>query len=115
MKVIIAGSRSISDYKLIQLAIMGSGFKVDEIISGGARGVDSLGEKYALDNGITVSRFNAQWDVYGKSAGYRRNGEMAIYGDCLIAIWDGQSKGTKHMINMMRNMGKPVYIEEVKV
>lgn len=99
MKTIIAGSRNIKDLEIVECAIKSSEFKITEIVSGGARGVDKLGEEYARKNKIPVTKFPAQWDKYGKSAGYKRNVEMANYADCLIAIWDGESKGTGHMID----------------
>lgn len=100
MKVIIAGSRSIKDYLIVKQAIKSSGFIITEIVSGTAQGVDRLGESWAFQNGILVKRFFPDWDKYGRSAGYRRNVEMAEYADALIAIWDGKSRGTKHMIDI---------------
>jgi len=73
-----------------------------EIVSGTARGADSLGAKYAKERGYTVKEFAPQWDKFGKSAGYKRNAEMADYADALIAFWDGESKGTNHMINLAK-------------
>ena len=113
MLVIIAGSRSIHDYAVISEAVEASGFKPILIISGGARGVDSLGEEWAEKNGVPVRRFLALWNVYGKRAGYIRNADMAKVADALVAVWDGKSKGTKHMIDTMRGRNKPVYIHVV--
>lgn len=67
-----------------------------------ARGADSLGEQYAKERGIPVRYFPADWQTLGKSAGYQRNVQMAAYADALVAFWDGQSKGTKHMIDTAR-------------
>ena len=117
MKVIIAGSRTVTDYFEIVTALTLAGYTVSnltEIISGTARGVDQLGELLAYKNNISIKKFPADWDKYGKSAGYRRNADMAKYADALIAIWDGQSKGTKHMIKLMNKEDKPVFIHEVK-
>lgn len=115
MRVIIAGSRSITDYRIIEKAIETSGLMYDitEIISGGARGVDSLGEIYANEHDILIRRFLANWNKYGKRAGYVRNQEMAMYGDALIAIWDGKSKGTSHMIDIAEEMGLHVFILKI--
>lgn len=115
MRVIIAGSRNITDYILIKKAIVESGLKDDitEIISGGARGVDSLGEIYANEYDIPIKRFSVNWNKYGKRAGYVRNQEMAMYGDALIAIWDGKSKGTSHMIDIAEEMGLHVFILKI--
>ena len=110
MKVIIAGSRGITDYNTVLNAIDKSGFMITEVVSGTAKGVDQLGERWARENRIQIKRFPAQWDRYGKSAGYRRNEEMAHYADALIAIWDGQSRGTSHMIDFARSQGLKVFV-----
>jgi hypothetical protein len=73
-----------------------------QIVSGGARGADALGEKLAKELDLPCKIFPANWDVYGRSAGYKRNRQMAEYADMLIAFWDGKSKGTEHMINLAR-------------
>lgn len=112
MKVIIAGSRSINSYDTINQAIVSSKFDIDTVISGTARGVDTLGEQWASFNDRHVERFPADWSKYGKSAGYKRNEQMASVADALIAVWDGKSKGTKHMIDIMNKLGKKVYIYE---
>jgi hypothetical protein len=130
MKVIIAGSRNIEDYKIVEEAVKKSGFKVTEVVSGGARGVDTLGEKYASENNLSLKVFKAEWgnlDVpkykikknkYGKlyniGAGFERNELMGKYADALIAIWDGKSNGTKHMIQCMRKSGKKIFVESVR-
>lgn len=110
MKTIIAGSRSITSYEIIPQVARYSNFTITEVVSGGARGVDSLGEQFAKENGIDLVIFPANWNKYFKSAGYIRNQRMANYADQLIAIWDGESKGTKHMIDIMEALGKPVFI-----
>lgn len=109
MRVIIAGSRGITDYNLVKFAIKRSGFDITEVVSGTARGVDSLGEKWAQEFGKSVKQFPAEWDTYGRGAGYIRNEEMARYADALIAIWDGTSKGTKHMIDEAVKKGLSVF------
>lgn len=101
-KVIIAGGRDFNDYNLLKSKCDFYLSKIDEeieIVCGGAKGADSLGEKYAKEKGLSIRYFYADWDLYGKSAGYRRNVEMGNYADALIAFWDGKSKGTKHMID----------------
>lgn len=129
MKVIIAGSRSITNYNLLKEAIEESGFSISEIVSGGAKGVDSLGEKYAKENNISLKIFKADWKnlntpnaiikmgKYGKynaKAGIDRNEKMGNYADALIAIWDRKSKGTKHMIEYMKKINKLTFIKIVK-
>jgi len=107
MKVIIAGGRNFRDYNKLREScdnILVNQKEV-EIVSGTAAGADTLGERYAQEKGYEVKKFPAQWDLYGKSAGYKRNQQMAEYADGLIAFWDGKSKGTKHMIDIANKMG----------
>lgn len=97
MKTIIAGSRENVTYSMVKTAVLLSGFEMTEVVSGTARGADKLGERYAVDNNIPVKRMPANWDLHGKSAGYKRNAEMAAYADACILIWDGCSPGSKSM------------------
>ena len=97
-KVIIAGSRGFSNYKLLKEKC--NRFNII-IVSGHARGADTLAEKYAQDEGFSLEIYPAQWKKYGKGAGFRRNEQMAEVADALIAFWDGKSHGTKHMIDIM--------------
>ena len=101
-KVIIAGGRNFNDYRKLCLFCDNALSKKSEveIVSGTANGADKLGEKYADERKLSISQFPANWDKYGKSAGYKRNSQMAKYADALIAFWDGKSKGTKHMIDL---------------
>lgn len=114
MKVIIAGSRSITDYYMVKRAYEDSGFAATEIVSGGARGVDKLGEWLANDKGLPCTIFPAAWDKLGKSAGYVRNMEMVEYADALIAVYDGTSKGTAHTIALAKKKGIPVFVVQQK-
>ena len=113
MIVIIAGSRSITDYETMKDIILKSNVYISEIVSGCSRGVDSLAIKYAKENNIKLKEFPADWSK-GKSAGYRRNLKMGKYAEFLIAIHDGESPGTQHMINIMKSLGKPYLVYEVK-
>jgi len=102
-KVIIAGSRDFNNELLLYQTcdILLENKRKDSsivIISGTARGADQLGEKYALSRGFQLIKKPADWDRYGKKAGYLRNIEMAKMADALIAFWDGNSRGTKMMI-----------------
>lgn len=102
-KVIIAGGREFDDYPLLEKTMdnLLSNTRTDIIVvCGMARGADSLGEKYAKSRGYQIDYFPANWNLYGKKAGYIRNEQMAKNADALVAFWDGQSKGTKHMINL---------------
>lgn len=101
MKVIIAGGRDVTDVEKVAKAVMLSGFIVTEVVSGKARGVDTLGEVWAKQNNIPIKDFPADWERYGSSAGPIRNGEMADYADALIAIPTG-GPGTKNMIKQAK-------------
>lgn len=114
MRTIIAGSRGITNIEHIMRAIHDSGFEIAEIISGGARGVDTLAICYAKLSNIPFRVFPADWDKHGKSAGVIRNVTMAHNADALIAIWDGTSRGTKHMIDAMTRLKKPVHVYTTK-
>lgn len=115
MKVIVAGSREITDYKTVKKAILESDFNITEIVSGGARGVDSLGEYFARQFKLNVKQFIPDWNRVGKSAGFRRNEDMANYADALIAVWDGKSRGTAHMIECMKLIGKKTFVKIIKL
>jgi hypothetical protein len=80
------------------------------VVSGMARGADLLGYSLAKENSLPVYEFHADWDKWGKRAGFMRNEEMGRFADGLIAFWDGQSRGTNHMISFMQSLSKPVYI-----
>jgi hypothetical protein len=100
MRTIISGSRNIVDYQFVKSCVEKADVHITEVVSGTARGVDKLGEKYAVEHNIPIKKFPADWDLYGKSAGYIRNEQMAKYADVLIAIWDGDSKGTHNMVRL---------------
>ncbi len=112
MKLIVAGSREFNNYDLLKKSIQENfqRYEVEEIVSGTARGADTLGEQFAIEYSIPIKKFPANWDLYGKSAGYRRNVEMADYADALIAFWDGKSKGTGHMINIAKDKNLRVIV-----
>lgn len=107
MKIVIAGSRSIVDYELLKSVIARSNFLITEVVCGGARGVDSLGAKYASEKGLPCSMFRADWGRFGKAAGMYRNSDMADYADGGLILWDGESRGTLDMIDKLRRLGKP--------
>jgi hypothetical protein len=112
MKVIIAGSRDILNRDVVENAIIESGFEITEVVSGGARGVDSIGEWWAREKKIPVKRFAPDWNKHGKAAGPIRNQQMAEYADALIAVWNG-SRGTKDMITQAAHRNLRVYIKRV--
>ena len=114
-KIIIAGGRDFMDYNLLKektnkiLQEKKVTHKI-VIISGCARGADTLGLRYASENTFDVEEYPADWDKYGKKAGYVRNVEMAENADALIAFWDGKSKGTKHMIDIAKERNLPIRV-----
>lgn len=112
MKVIIAGSRNVTDPRIVDRAVKASGWHMDitEVIHGGARGVDTLAGAWARGFDIPVRAFPANWREHGRAAGPIRNRIMAEHGQALIAIWDGESRGTKNMIEEAKRRGLKVFI-----
>lgn len=111
-KIIVAGSRSFSDYKLMSITLrtIFKRYKNIKIISGHARGADKLGEVYAWKHKIPLQVFPADWKTYGRRAGAIRNEKMASVGNVLVAFWDGISKGTLDMITVALEYELMVYI-----
>ena len=110
MKLIIAGSRTIQVSPLEIKALLDHyNLKPSEIVSGTANGVDKCGEFYAGFYHKDLARFPADWDQFGKSAGHRRNQQMAEYADALLLIWDGKSRGSAGMKACMEKLNKPIY------
>lgn len=119
MRTVIAGSRDIQDAELVLQAIAESGFSITEVVSGTARGVDTLGEQWALENEIPIKRFPADWNANGKGAGAIRNYQMAEYaaedpnGGQVIVIIRNKSKGSQNMIWAARSKKLKLYVKEV--
>lgn len=118
MKVIIAGSRGTVDYRVVcaamEMADLVLGIQPTEVVSGKARGVDTLGERWAHRYRVPVKGFPAAWRTadgeLDRGAGFRRNEEMAAYADALVEIWNGTSPGTADMIERARKHGLLVWI-----
>jgi len=113
MKTIIAGSRTFDDYQLLSDTMTRLEWEPSEIVSGGARGADTLGEKWAAVHHIPLTVFPAAWDLWGRSAGYVRNQQMADYvgrSGGLVAFWDGSSRGTMNMIKLAEEKGMRVKV-----
>ncbi len=115
MRTIIAGSRTITKQETANFGIQTAPFseEITEVVSGRAKGVDILGENWAIKNNKPIKFFpvtSADWETHGKKAGMLRNQKMGDYADALIAIWDGESKGTKHMIDYARKKGLRVFV-----
>lgn len=115
MRTIVAGSRGITDYGLVQSyldLIHTTDWPITEVVSGTAKGPDQFGEWWAAHRGVVVRRFPADWLGNGRAAGVIRNVEMARYAEALVAFWDGKSRGTKHMIDVARARGLRVAVCE---
>lgn len=121
MRIIVAGGRDFDDYELLKHTLKKYLEELDivdlsqiVIISGAARGADTLGEHFAYDYEISVHRFPAKWDELGRRAGWVRNAEMAKYAaekhGVLFAFWDGKSRGTKNMIDLANRYGLEVHV-----
>ena len=113
MRVAIVGSRSISDYALLEEAVRESGFDVRVVVSGGARGVDSLAERYAKRHGCKMVVYVPEWEKHGRGAGMLRNAHIVNDAEALIALWDGKSRGTRNSIARALARGIPTYIHDV--
>lgn len=113
MRTIIAGSRTITDISAVYEAVEKCGWIPTVIVSGHAPGVDRLGEKWAEIEIVQLEVYPANWARFGRGAGKIRNAEMALKAEALIAIWDGYSKGTGHMIDCARANNLKIYVEMV--
>ena len=109
MKVGVVGSRSFSNYCIVK-KLFNKLKNVQVIVSGGARGADSLGERFAEENNIPTKIFSPEWKKHGKRAGFIRNELIIDESDLVVAFWDGVSKDTKHSISLAEKKGIPVII-----
>jgi hypothetical protein len=119
LKIIVAGSRDITDYECVRQAFIESGYWKQykhsiEVVCGMAKGIDLLGRDFAQKNGLKVHEFPANWKLYGKAAGHIRNVQMGEFAKAsegrLLAVWDGKSRGTLHMIQWARDNGLKGFI-----
>ena len=113
MKVIIAGGRDYHNYDTLLEAIKEAQFPIATVVSGGAKGVDALGERYASEMNLQLNVYEADWETHGRAAGPIRNRKMAENAEALIALWDGQSRGTKNMIETAQKKGLLVYVKRI--
>ena len=131
MKVAVVGSRNFSDYAKVKdyLDRLNAMRGIDTIVSGGAKGADSLGEKWARENRVKTLIFEAKWDdvthpgaviksnqwgkKYDATAGFRRNKQIIEAADVVLAFWDMRSPGTKDSVEYARKIKKPIKIIQV--
>ena len=113
IKLAIIGSRSFNDYSLLENKLKEYLSKVELVVSGGATGADSLGEQWAKNNNIQTLIFPANWDKYGRRAGFIRNEDIIKNCDGCIAFWDGKSPGTKHSLSLCEKYNKPFKIVKI--
>lgn len=112
MKFAVVGSRTITDYKIVKNIL--DEHNISTIVSGGAKGIDQLAERYADEKNLEKIIYLAKWNEFGRGAGMVRNAEIIADADEVIAVWDGTSKGTEHSINLAKKMNKPLYLYTVK-
>lgn len=110
MKVVVAGSRDIGQTKIVFRAIRSTGLEITEMASGSARGVDSIAENFARVYHVPFTQFPAYYDQYGNSKGEERNKKIVEWADALVAVWDGESQGTRDLIRAMNLAEKPVFL-----
>lgn len=113
MRTIIAGCRDFYNYDVVVAAIQAAEIQISTVLSGAAKGVDSLGAEWARKTGVPVEEYPADWFKFGKSAGPRRNKEMVDKAEALIALWDYQSIGTRDVINKAKAKGLKVFIFDI--
>lgn len=106
MKVAVIGSRGLTVKELGKYLPA----EVTEIVSGGAKGVDTSAREYAVAKGIKLTEFLPEYKKYGKAAPLKRNITIIEYADLVLAFWDGKSRGTKFVIDHCKSMGVPVKV-----
>jgi hypothetical protein len=109
MKVAVIGSRSFNDYDEVKKTL--KDIVITLIVSGGAKGADTLGERYADENNIPKKIFFPDWKKYGKKAGFIRNTEIINEADLVVAFWDGESNGTKDSIKKAKEQNKKIVLK----
>jgi len=117
-RIVVAGSRNYENYDEAKEYIRSCLSQQDDgdvliFVSGGCKGADMLGERYAKEFGYPIERYPAQWEQFGKAAGVKRNKKMAEISDFVICFWDGESRGTKSLIVCAEKLGKPVHIKYI--
>lgn len=117
-RVIVAGGRDFNNYAGLAASLDYLLKNINDeiqIVCGMARGADRLGEQYAKERGYKVIYMPADWDIDGRSAGFKRNIKMAEYADALVAFWDGKSPGTRHMIETAKSKGLDIRVKRYQM
>lgn len=118
MNVAIVGGRDFDDYEQFKSCVNGEKIKFKSIISGGARGVDTLAERYAKEIGVPLKIYWPDWTKHGKAAGPIRNRQIIENSDCVVAFWDEKSPGTRSSLKIAEELKKQltifVYREAIK-
>ena len=112
MIVAVVGSRDYNDYSRLKKTL-DTMENISLLILGGAKGADSLAEVYAREKNIELKRLVPDWPTYGRAAGMIRNKDIVAEAECIVAFWDGKSKGTKHSIELAKKKGVPVVVVNV--
>jgi hypothetical protein len=115
-KLVVAGGRRFGNYVMVK-KWLDKVLKIHPnlvIVSGNAKGADSLGERWADENNLPCEKYPADWNKHGKRAGYIRNTEMAEIADAVIVFWDGSSKGTANMVKIAKELNIPVKVVRYK-
>ena len=117
MHVVVGGCRTFNDYdilsKHLDSILQPYGHNGIIILSGHCSGVDALTERYASEHKLTIEIHPAQWTRYGRAAGPIRNEQMVTQADCVIAFWDGKSRGTRSLISYAKKHGKKLYVVSI--
>lgn len=117
MRVAIVGSRGyVSTIEMFKsLDALRAKLDITHIITGGARGVDTLAEKYGRERGIEVTIIKPEWDKYGKAAGFVRNEEIMNNSEVAVIFWDGISRGTEHALAYAKAQRVLIYLFRIKI
>jgi ornithine carbamoyltransferase len=114
VRVIIAGSRTGVSIEDVERAVQTAPFLITTVLCGMAQGADLCGRHVAKQKGWAVEEYPADWKNLGRVAGFQRNLQMAQKAEALIAVWDGKSNGTKHMIATAERFGLLVHVHKVE-
>lgn len=112
MKTAIIGSRAFADYALLKEKLDAIE-NMSSVISGGAKGADSLAERFATEKGLETLIILPDWKTYGKAAGVRRNELIVKEADLVVAFWDGKSAGTKNTIELAKKAKKKIKLYRI--